>query len=368
MMAFRVSGRPSPALAAVAAALTFSLSAAAEAPDAAAERGLAWMRGRGCLACHTVDGSRQVGPSFAGLYGSVRQVRTNDALRQVTADASYVERSLKEPDADVTEGYPAKAMPSFTLDSGELDDVLAALRHLSKVGEQGPKGSIWSLAAASLLFVGLHLVMSSHPIRSRAVTRIGANAFQGLYSLVIVGVFSWMIYAWTRAPFLPLWPAPAWTRYVPLLAMPLVFVLMIAGYTTRNPTTAGQEAQLGKAEAVTGVLRITRHPANLSNALWGLVHLPPNGDVASALLFGSIALLAILGTLHIERRRRRSHGEAWEKFVAVTSIVPFAAIWRGKNRLSLREIGAWRVALGLAIYGVALYFHTYAIGASPYPF
>lgn len=351
-----------------AAALAFAAPASAADPDPAAQRGLDLLRARGCLACHTLDGSRQVGPSFAGLFGSTRQVRTGGALRQVSADEAYIERSLREPDADVADGYPAGAMPSFTLEPAELGAVTAALKHLSRDAPKPGRGSIWSLVAASLLFVGLHLVMSSKPIRTRAVSKLGGNAFQGIYSLVILGVFAWMLFAWTRAPFLPLWASPAWTRYVPLLSMPVVFVLMVAGYSTKNPTTAGQESLLAQGDAATGILRITRHPANLSNALWGFVHLPPNGDVASVCLFGSVALLAILGTLHIERRRRRDHGEAWQQFTRVTSIVPFAAILQGRNQLRLGEIGAWRVALGLGVFALALAAHTYVIGASPYPF
>ena len=81
----------------------------------------------------------------------------------------------------------------------------------------------------------------------------------------------------------------------------------------------------------------------------------------------SIIILAILGTLHIERRRRETHGEDWEKFASATSIVPFVAILEGRNRLSVSEIGAWRLLLGVVIYALALATHTYAIGASPYP-
>ena len=360
--------RGTASFAAGAAALALCTSvAAAPPPDAAAERGLDSMRSRGCLACHTVDGSPQIGPTFVGLFGSVRSVRTDGALRQVTVDPGYVARSLENPEADLVQGYPSKLMPSFELKQGELDDVVAALRHLSVEPAPKPRGSMLSLAIAAALFVALHLFMSSLPIRRRVVAKIGLGAFQGVYSLVIVGVFSWMIYAWSKAPFVPLWSSPAWTRLVPLVGMLPIFVLMVAGYSTKNPTTAGQEAALGKAEAATGILRVTRHPVNLSNALWGFVHLPPNGDLASVLLFGSITLLAILGTLHIERRRRETHGEDWEKFASATSIVPFVAILEGRNRLSVSEIGAWRLLLGVVTYALALAAHTYAIGASPYP-
>lgn len=364
-----LSSRPKLAVAfSVAAALfAVSRSGSAQAPSREAEQGLGLLRSQGCLACHTLDGSRQVGPTLLGLWGSSRSVKTGESRRVVSVDTSYVERSLKEPDADVVEGFPAGVMPKFALSDADSRAIVAALTHLSQNAKPKPRGSLLSLGLAALAFVVLHLGMSSHPLRSRATSKLGANAFMGLYSLVILGVFGWLLHAWSTAPYLQLWASPAWTRHVPLVSMPLIFVLMIAGYTTKNPASAGQESALEKPDAATGILRITRHPANVANALWGFVHLPPNGDFASLCLFGSISLLAIVGTLHIERRRRRAHGAAWEAFARVTSIVPFVAILRGRNQLRLSEIGAWRVLLGLAIFVIALASHTYLIGASPYP-
>jgi len=48
---------------------------------------------------------------------------------------------------------------------------------------------------------------------------------------------------------------------------------------------------------------ITRHPFLWGIALWALVHLIINGDLASLILFGSLLLLAVGGTLAIDARR-----------------------------------------------------------------
>src|SRR5262249_16249422 len=78
--------------------------------------------------------------------------------------------------------------------------------------------------------------------------------------------------------------------------------------------------------------------------LWALVHLIVNGDLASLILFGSLLVLAVGGTAAIDAKRRRSFGEQWMQFAAVTSNVPFAGIVAGKNQLgpAVVEIGAWR--------------------------
>jgi cytochrome c oxidase subunit 2 len=64
---------------------------------------------RACFACHTVDGQRHVGPTWRGLYDS--KVQLTDG-RTVTADESYLTKSMMEPRADVVVGYNP-VMPSY---------------------------------------------------------------------------------------------------------------------------------------------------------------------------------------------------------------------------------------------------------------
>src|SRR5262249_8515551 len=77
------------------------------------------------------------------------------------------------------------------------------------------------------------------------------------------------------------------------------------------------------------------------------------------ILFGSLLVLALGGTAAIDAKRRRSFGEQWMQFAAVTSNVPFAAIVAGKNRLgpAVVEIGVWRPLVAIVVYAVAFYLH-----------
>jgi cytochrome c oxidase subunit 2 len=77
-------------------------------------KGLITLRNNGCLACHSLDGSRLVGPSFKNLYGSVKSIVVNNNTMNKTADDAYIENSIYEPDAEIVSGYTKGIMKSYT--------------------------------------------------------------------------------------------------------------------------------------------------------------------------------------------------------------------------------------------------------------
>ncbi len=76
--------------------------------------GLKLLRSTGCLACHSLDGSKLVGPSFAGLYGSQREVVSGGSAKSVTADEAYITRSIYDPNGEIVEGYARNLMQSYS--------------------------------------------------------------------------------------------------------------------------------------------------------------------------------------------------------------------------------------------------------------
>ncbi len=82
---------------------------------------------KGCVACHSVDGTSGVGPTFKGLFGAQRTF--TDGTTGV-ADENYIRESLFEPDAKVVEGFAA-AMPPQQLTDQELDVFIAYLKTLA---------------------------------------------------------------------------------------------------------------------------------------------------------------------------------------------------------------------------------------------
>jgi cytochrome c oxidase subunit II len=77
------------------------------------ERGNKWAKQYGCVACHSIDGSKLVGPSWKGLYGR-QETMTNGTT--VTADDTYIKESILNPGALVVQGYPAGVMPAQFID------------------------------------------------------------------------------------------------------------------------------------------------------------------------------------------------------------------------------------------------------------
>ena len=224
--------------------------------------------------------------------------------------------------------------------------------------------SIELLALAALVFLATHFV-SSTPLRGMLVRALGERAYRGLYVVAAFATIGWMIWAFRRAAYVPLWSGDEFRAWA-IVIMPVVFVLLVCGVTVRNPTAVGQEHALRSTADPAGILRVTRHPVMWAIGLWALVHVAARGDAASAIFFGSFALLAFAGTLLIDARKRRSLGVEWTRFADVTSNVPFGAIARGRNRFRAAEIGAWRPLVGLAVFAAVLLMHPWLFGARPW--
>lgn len=74
-----------------------------------AELGAALYKSRSCYTCHSLDGSRQSGPSFKGLYG--RTERLTDGT-SVPANDDYIRESIMYPQAKVVAGFEP-VMPTY---------------------------------------------------------------------------------------------------------------------------------------------------------------------------------------------------------------------------------------------------------------
>jgi uncharacterized membrane protein len=220
---------------------------------------------------------------------------------------------------------------------------------------------------AALVFVGGHFVLSSAPVRGALIARLGRVPFTGLYAVFAAAAMSWLIVAYGSAPFTELWGDPGWARYLVLLVMPFAAILVVSGVLTPNPTGLLGDRARARDDPAPGIFKITRHPVMSAIALWAAAHLIANGDGASLIFFGALLVLALGGVAHMEARLRAKGDPGWERVVAATSVIPFAAALEGRARISLAEIGWGRMALGVGLYFALLLGHEWAIGASPWP-
>jgi len=79
-----------------------------------------------CLACHSIDGSRIVGPTFKGLIG--REGEAESGAKYVV-DEAYIRESMMEPLKVVVKGYPP-AMPQQVVTDDEFNGLIAYLKTL----------------------------------------------------------------------------------------------------------------------------------------------------------------------------------------------------------------------------------------------
>lgn len=86
----------------------------------------------GCVACHSIDGTKLVGPSFKGVYGHEVKVVTDGNTRTVTADDAYIMKSIYEPDADIVEGFSKGQMVSYKNQLKD-DQVMQIIEYLKTI-------------------------------------------------------------------------------------------------------------------------------------------------------------------------------------------------------------------------------------------
>lgn len=79
-----------------------------------------------CMACHTIDGSAGLGPSWQGLW--MAEVPLDDGTT-VTGDEAYITESIREPNAKIHDGFQA-VMPAFDLNDDEIADIIAFIQTL----------------------------------------------------------------------------------------------------------------------------------------------------------------------------------------------------------------------------------------------
>jgi uncharacterized membrane protein len=144
--------------------------------------------------------------------------------------------------------------------------------------------------------------------------------------------------------------------------MPFAAILLVAGYSTRNPTAVGMERSARADDPAPGLLRVTRHPVLWAIGLWASSHAIANGDLSSLVFFGLLAALALGGTVLIDRKKQLALGSNWSRLAEVTSNLPFAALVAGRTGLRWRDIGLLRIAAGLLLYAVLYLAHPIITG------
>jgi cytochrome c oxidase subunit 2 len=102
--------------------------------SAPASEGYAIMRLQGCLACHSTDGTRIVGPTYLHLYGRKEVVIRDGVESTITVDDEYIKKVILDPSYSLVKGYPKGLMQSYKgkLTDADLEKIIAYLKSLNE--------------------------------------------------------------------------------------------------------------------------------------------------------------------------------------------------------------------------------------------
>ena len=84
---------------------------------------------KGCAACHSIDGSPRVGPTFKGLLGKTETVLRSGKEITVKVDEAYLRDYILHPNVDIIRGY-LPIMPQVSLTNEELTGLVQYIKSL----------------------------------------------------------------------------------------------------------------------------------------------------------------------------------------------------------------------------------------------
>jgi uncharacterized membrane protein len=196
-----------------------------------------------------------------------------------------------------------------------------------------------SLVMAALL-LGFALIHSGGAaLREWGEARIGARAWRLLFAtlsipaaVLLVGYFLAHRYDGVR-----LWNLQGLPGLIPLISLGTAISFLFLYPATYNlleiPAIRKPQVRL----YATGIIRISRHPQAIGQILWCGTHLLWIGSSFMVVTCAGLIAHHLFAVWHGDRRLQRRFGAAFEELRAHTSVVPFLAIWQGRQTLAWRE-------------------------------
>ncbi|MBT5433831.1 MAG: NnrU family protein [Alphaproteobacteria bacterium] len=224
-----------------------------------------------------------------------------------------------------------------------------------------------TLILACIAFVASHIVLSGTALRGMIAGRISEPGFLAVFSLVALASITWMVIAFNSAGYVEVWNAGRALKGIAWIVMLPAVLFVVCGNVTPNPSSVGSEKLLQKDDIARGIFTVTRHPLMWGIALWAIAHVMANGDLAGLIFFGTMLVLTLAGVASQEQKKRARAGDAWDRFAAKTSFLPFLAIIERRTSLDLKGIGWWRATVSAVVYAALVLLHPWVIGVSPIP-
>ncbi|MDR6859998.1 cytochrome c oxidase subunit II [Variovorax guangxiensis] len=99
-------------------------------------QGRALSNAKGCVACHSIDGSTRVGPSWKSLFGKTENMRDGSTA---LVDDAYLGAFIRDPQARGVKGFPP-VMPKIPLNDEEVAALVAYIKSLGPTPPPAPPG------------------------------------------------------------------------------------------------------------------------------------------------------------------------------------------------------------------------------------
>jgi uncharacterized membrane protein len=207
------------------------------------------------------------------------------------------------------------------------------------------------VALAFALFAATHLGLAWPPVRQPLVARLGQWGFTLLFSCVAWITFGLAISTYAahagEGPAGPGLGAQPAARVLLVGAIALGAMLMtgaFAGYLGSPYAPAGAGVSSPR-----GLARVTRHPFFVGVALLGTAHALLATRLVGAVAMGFLGVYALVGAALQDRKLAELRGEPYLRYLAKSSLLPFAAIAAGRQRLVASELPYATLLLGLVL-------------------
>ncbi len=185
------------------------------------------------------------------------------------------------------------------------------------------------LIAGVVLWSLVHLYPSIMPAsRAALFERLGEGPYKGIFSLALVAAIVLIVIGWRS-----ILPNNVYTP--PLLGSPIVSGLVLVSFVL-----------FAAASAPGNIKRFLRHPMLTGVIVWGGAHLLANGENRSVVLFGGMALWAVISIVTINRREG-----AWVDKPAPVSIAK----------------DAMTIVASIALFALVAWGHKFVFGVPAIP-
>lgn len=224
---------------------------------------------------------------------------------------------------------------------------------------------MWMVLLGWVLFATTHIGLTVPRVRAFVVVRWGERAFLWMFVAIASVLFTILSVTYASVPNddpVP-WSTDKGMRSIAIASIVLGVMMMTSALAPKAYWDSPTAVLSTDVRPPFGLERITRHPFFTGLVMLTASHLVLATRWSSIVFFSGFTVLIVCGAWHQGRKLRARKGEAFERYLARTSAIPFVAILRGRQTLPPAREVPWTFAtIGLILaFGLrAIHEHIFA--------